>query len=138
MKKLLFKTLVFMVAAAGFYHAGIRVGNYQTTKRVDRQIQKSLYALEATEVKNQVMLLELLKAGDYNIAQNRLEAFLDVGLAGLALYVKKPPLNPDMEDKEIIEAISIAKKYREKYPGHQVNSTFENSVKKTLDYVSDR
>jgi hypothetical protein len=138
MKHYLFKALVFVVVASGFYYAGIRVGNYQTTKKIDRQIEKSLYALDATEIRNQVMLLELLKAGDYSMAQNRLEAFLDVGLAGLALYVNNPPLNPDREDKEIIEAISIAKKYREKYPGHQVNSTFENSVKKTLDYVSNK
>ncbi|WP_225071930.1 hypothetical protein [Desulfuromonas sp. CSMB_57] len=138
MKNYLFKALVFVLVASGFYYAGIRVGNYQTTKRIDRQIEKSLYALDATEIRNQVMLLELLKAGDYNMAQNRLEAFLDVGLAGLALYVNNPPLNPDSEDKEIIEAISIAKNYREKYPGHQVNSTFENSVKKTLDYVSNK
>lgn len=138
MKHCLFKVLVFVVAAAGIFYAGIRVGNYQTTKRIDKLFEKSLYSLDATEIKNQVMLLELIKAGDYNMAQKRLEAFLDIGLAGLALYVNNPPLNPDREDKEIIEAISIAKKYREKYPGHPVNRTFENSVKKTLDYVSNR
>jgi hypothetical protein len=137
-KLYLFKVLVFVVAAAGIFYAGIRVGNYQTTKRIDKLMEKSLYSLDATEIKNHVMLLELIKACDYNMAQKRLEAFLDVGLAGLALYVNNPPLNPDRNDKEIFESISIAKKYREKYPGHRVNRTFENSVKKTLDYVSNR
>lgn len=138
MKHYLFAVLVFVVAAAGIFYAGIRVGNYQTTKRIDKLMEKSLHSLDATEIKNQVMILELIKNGDYNMAQKRLEAFLDVGLAGLALYVNNPPLNPDREDKDIIEAIIVAKKYREKYPGHRVNSTFEISVKKTLDYVGNK
>ena len=138
MKHYLFAVLVFVVAAAGIFYAGIRVGNYQATKRIDKLIKKSLHSLDATEIKNQVMILELIKAGDFNMAQKRLEAFLDVGLAGLALYVNNPPLNPDRDDKDIIEAIRVAKKYREKYPSHRVNSTFENSVKKTLDYVGNK
>jgi len=53
----------------------------------------------------------------------------------LTLYVNNPP---QMQNNDVIEAIRIAKRYREKHPEHRISPKLENSVKKTLDFVKDK
>lgn len=129
------KLVGVVVAAAGIFLVGVGVGNHNTAIRLDKYFYTLVLSGSATELKVRIKLMELLKHDDYIQALEILENLVDADLAQLALYVNNPPPTPD---KDIIEAIVISKKYREKYPGHRVNRTFENSVKKTLDYVSDR
>lgn len=129
------KLLVLVVAVICIFILGAGFGYMKATDRFDKYTASALYDSAATEVKGRVGLLELLKNGNYDKAQNRLEALVDVDLGILTLYVNDPPLK---QNNDVVEAIKIAKKYREKHPGHRINPITENSVKKTLDFVKDK
>jgi hypothetical protein len=132
------KVIALVATVVCAFIGGIEVGNYRTSKCLNKNFLKSLHTLYASEITGYVTFLELIKAKDYETAQKRQEALLAVGLSSLAPYVNNPPDNPDEGDDKIIEAIKIAKKYREKYTDHQLIPNIENSVKKTLDYVKDK
>ncbi|MDD2335649.1 MAG: hypothetical protein PHD01_03635 [Geobacteraceae bacterium] len=127
--------IALFVMAIGVFLIGIKVGSHNTSEKVDKLFFESFISLVATDVKGKVELLELIKDGNCTKAQERIESYLDIGLADIAVYVNKKPLKPD---NNVIEAISLAKKYREKYPGHRVNNVIKNSVTKTLDYVKTK
>jgi uncharacterized protein YneF (UPF0154 family) len=111
---------------------GMIFGSYNATNRINKQVENSLYSLDATQIKIQIDLLELMRSGDYDKVQKKLEVFVDLGLANLAPYVAKPEFNSNVE---INSAIIMAKMYRQKYSDHKINRIMENSVKKTLDFV---
>jgi hypothetical protein len=127
-----YKILTLIVVAIFVFIVGAGFGYMKATDRFNKYITSSLYDSAATEVKGKVGLLELLKDGNSDKAQKRLEALVDVDLGTLTLYVNNPPLK---QNKDVVEAIKIAKKYREKHPDHRVSPAIENSVKKTLDFV---
>lgn len=114
-----------LVVAAGF-------GYMKATERFNVLYTNIINESVAEEIKCQVQLLKLLKTSNYDKAQRQLEAFLDVNLGGLTLYVNNPPLQPNTR---VVEAITVAKRYREQHPGHKINQVIENSVNKTLDFV---
>jgi len=120
--------ICFFIVGAGF-------GYMKATDSFDKYITNALYITSATEIKGKVGLLELLKEGNSEKAQKRLEALVDVDLGTLTLYVNNPP---QMQNNDVIEAIRIAKRYREKHPEHRISPKLENSVKKTLDFVKDK
>lgn len=132
------KVLALVAALALAYFIGAGVGHYKTKRYFDGYYSNLLYKSAASEITTKITLLELLKHGDDASAQKRLEALVDADLGYLTLYVNAPPVKPDQNDNDIIEAIKIAKAYRDKYPGHQINHVIENSVKKTLDYVKTK
>ncbi len=131
-----FKVLVLVVSAIFVFIAGVSFGNYKTQQRLDKYIAYELLSsISASELKANITLLELLNSGDPTTAQKRLEALVDAGLAQITLYVNHQPLEQDIN---VIEAIKIAKKYRDKHPEYRINPTLEKSVKKTLDFVKDK
>lgn len=132
--KLYLKILIVSVAALSIFIVGIKIGNYNTSNRLNSYFSNLLYLGTATEIKTRIILLELLKRDDEATAQKRLEALVDADLSYLALYVNNLPEFPD---KDIVDAIRTVKKYRKKYPEHRINHVIENSVKKTLDFVDN-
>ncbi|MDD2337280.1 MAG: hypothetical protein PHD01_11960 [Geobacteraceae bacterium] len=130
-----FKIFALVAAAICVFIVGAGFGYMKATDRYDKYITNTLYDTSATEIKGRVGLLELLKNGNYDKAQKRLEALVDVDLGTLTLYVDNPP---QIHNNDVIEAIIIAKRYRKKNPEHRISSTLENSVKKTLDFVKDK
>lgn len=132
MKRYLIITAL-VIAMACIFIFGSGFGYMKAKTHFDEYFTSALYASSAVELKGRITLLKLLKNGNYVKAQKRLEALADVDLNTLTLYVNNPPSKPD---NEVIEAIRIAKEYRKKYPGHQVNPALKNSVKKTLDFVN--
>lgn len=121
-----------IIALVLLFFIGMIYGSYNATNKITKQVENSLYSLDATQTKIHIDLLELMRSGDYDKVQNKLEVFVDLGLANLAPYVAKPEFNSNVE---INSAISMAKMYRQKYPDHKINRIMENSVKKTLDFV---
>jgi hypothetical protein len=116
-----------------FFMAGVGFGNDKTAKRLDKYFTNVLLpSSAASELKAKITLLELLNSGDSATTQKRLENLVDADLGTLILYVNNPPLK---QDDDVIEAIRIARKYRERHPNHRVNPAIENSVKKTLEFV---
>jgi hypothetical protein len=127
--------IALFVMVIGIFLIGKKVGSHNTSEKLDKLFFESFISLVATDVKGKVELLELIKSGNCTKAHERIESYLDIGLADIAVYVNMRPIKPD---SNVIEAISLAKKYREKYPGHRVNNVIENSVNKTLDYVKTK
>lgn len=66
---------------------GMLVGSYNASNKINILVENSLHGLDATQIKIQISLLELLKEGDYDTTQNKLETYLDVSLSNLAPYV---------------------------------------------------
>jgi hypothetical protein len=131
-----FKILVLVISAICIFIVGVGFGNYKTQQRLDKYITYELLSsISASELKVNIILLELLNSGDSATTKKRLESLVDAGLAQITLYVNQQPVKPD---NDIIEAIKIAKKYREKHPEHRISPAIENSVKKTLDFVNDK
>jgi len=126
------KWFAAIVSVVLIFFIGMLVGSYNASKKINRLVEISLYTLDATQIKLQIGLLKLLKAGDYDTAQTKLERYLDVSLSNLAPYVIKADLK---NNKEINDAIIAAKKYRQQHPGHKINPVMEKSVNKTLDFV---
>ena len=129
------KMLVLVIAAICLFIAGVYFGSYKTNDKLNNLYLKSFYSVAASEVKCKVHLLELIDDNNYILTKNKLENYLDLELANLAVYVNTQPLK---QDTDIVEAISIAKKYRSKHPDHRISPVIENSVKKTLDFVKDK
>ena len=131
-----YKVLTLVVLAACFFAAGVSFGGDKTSEKSDKYISDVLLPkVASTNIEVRITLLELLNSGDVATVQKRLEALVDNDLAQLTLYVNNPPLKLDTD---VIEAIKIAKKYREKYPEHRINPNIEKSVKKTLDFVNGK
>lgn len=126
------KWFAVIVSVVLIFYIGMLVGSYNASNKINRLVENSLYGLDATQIKIQTGLLELLKAGDYDTAQNKLERYLDVSLSDLAPYVDRSDLN---NNKEINDAIIAAKKYRQQYPGHKINPVMKKEVNKTLEFA---
>lgn len=130
------KNLGLIIAIAVFFVASVSFGDDKTFESSDKYISDVILPkVASTNIEVRITLLELLNSGDVATAQKRLEALVDNDLAQLTLYVNNPPLKLD---NDIIKAIKIAKKYREKHPDHRISPIIENSVKKTLDFVKDK
>ena len=131
-----FKILSLIVATACFFTANISFCDDNTSKESEKYVSEVLLPkVASTNIEVRITLLELLNSGDVATVQKRLEALVDNDLAQLTLYVNSPPLK---FDTDVIKAIKIAKKYREKHPEHRINPNIEKSVKKTLDFVKDK
>jgi hypothetical protein len=130
------KVLVLFASAVLIFIGGAYFGSMHTAERLNKHFTLVLLpSSAASELKAKITLLELLNSGDSVTAQKRLETFVDLDLGIIALYVNNPPLTPD---SDIVDAIKLAKKYREKHPEHHINPISENSVRKTLDFVKDK
>jgi hypothetical protein len=132
------KVIALVVTVVFVFISGVVMGDYRADKRFDKHFNNIFISQNAADVRHQVRLLELIQSGDYVKSKKLLESFLDIRLASLAPYVIKIPVNSDENFNDVINAIKLAKKYREKYPEHQLIPNIENSVKKTMDFVKDK
>ncbi|MEA5113314.1 MAG: hypothetical protein VB050_04735 [Geobacteraceae bacterium] len=130
--RLTLKIVAIVVTVLCVFIVGAGFGYMKATERMNILYSGIINNSVAEEIECQVQLLNLLKTGDYGIAQRQLESFLDVNLGGLTLYVSNPPLKPNAR---VVDAITIAKRYREQHPGHKINPVMEKSVNKTLEFV---
>lgn len=130
--KLAIKIVAIVITVICVFIVGAGIGYMKATERINVLYTDVINESVAEEIKCQVQLLKLLKTSNYDKAQRQLESFLDVNLGALTLYVNNPPLQPNTR---VVEAITVAKRYREQYLGHKINCIMEKSVKKTLDFV---
>lgn len=130
------KVLVLVAIVVCTFFVGAGVAYKKTSKHADKYVAQTLIPLSAaSELKARISLLESIQAGKYEKAQKLLEALVDNDLSTIAIYVNSQPAQ---QDAFIIEAIKVAKHYREKNPDYKVVPNLANSVKTTLDYVSDK
>lgn len=110
---------------------GVQVGSKAEREKLDKVYLSSYGGLTATEAIVHVRLLEHLRSGSNDKAEEMLENMLDNDLSGLAVHLSEPQgLSDEMKD-----AVIRAKEYREKYPTHKVSSNLANSVQRVLDSV---
>ncbi len=130
--KLAIKIVAIVITVTCVFIVGAGFGYMKATERINVLYTDIINDSVAEEIKCQVQLLKLLKTSNYDKAERQLESFLDVNLGALTLYVNNPPLQPNVR---VVEAITVAKRYREQHLGHKINRIMEKSVKKTLDFV---
>ena len=104
--------LIFLVAflAAG---SGFAYGRYRTLQDLGLQLALFNFSSWATDVKIQVVLLDLLQKQRYGQASARMEKCLDISLASLGPYDHYARKYPD---PEVFAALRAARAYREKHP----------------------
>ncbi len=118
---------IVLIAVAAY--GGYVFGGMQRQKVMDEQFRLLNFSVGATEVKANVMALELIEAKKYKEAEELLENVLDVRLANLGPY---EVLARDHPDKEIFQAVQIARKHREQHPSHKAAPDLEKSVERAL------
>ncbi len=133
--KLYLKILIVVITVVSVFIGGTNYGYMNATDKLNKYYSTVIDTAIAGEIQCQVQVLQLLKEDNYDKAQKQLDAFLDVNLEALSVYVNSSPTDPNVA---VVEAIKKAKKYRETYPEHIVKPAAQNSVKKTLDFVKDK
>ena len=129
------KILALVAVVICVFIGGAGYGYMKATDKLNKYYSTVIDTAVAGEIQCQVQALQLLKEGNNDKAQKQLEAFLDVNLGALTVYVNSSPTNPNVA---VVEAIKKAKKYRDTYPEHIVKPTSQDSVKKTFDFVKDK
>jgi len=124
---------LFLVSFCLVGVGGFIIGSHLAQDKLNKYFTKLNYTANATEIISDVKLLKLIRSGKVDEAVELLETLLDVNLSGLALYDK---IAPNERDKEIIDAIITAKRYRVAYSLHKVNQKLDDSVNKTFGLVN--
>ncbi len=119
--------VIVLIGAAAY--GGYVFGGMQRQKAMDEQFRLLNFSVGATEVKANVMALELIEAKKYKEAEELLENVLDVRLANLGPY---EVLARDHPDKEIFQAVQTARIHREQHPSHKAAPNLEKSVDRAL------
>ncbi len=110
---------------------GINVGGTAERERLDMEYVAAYGELTASTTLVHVCLLEYLRSGANDKAEDILENVLDNDLSGLGVHLSKPQGLTD----EMKGAALAAKKYREKYPMHKVHQNLAESVHRVLEGV---
>ncbi len=121
MKSKVLQTALILLISAVTFVAGMYIG---ASKTVNFYLNMDVSS-SATDVKSKIKTLEALKRGEIKEAEESLERLVDVHLGHLGVSYNNSLLK---NKEEVLDAIRIAKDYRDRYPGHKVNPTLNNSI----------
>jgi len=122
------------IIAIGLYTAiilffGFVVGKNITSNNLSEYFITQSDSGSATQIEIKIKLLNYIDNSNFDEAKLLLENTLDAELSGLYAYANKSPFKPN---KEVNDAIKIAKQYRDKHPSHIVNPNLYPAVRKVL------
>ena len=110
------------------FRVGLQYGGTRTFNAFFNQNVNST----ATEIGLKVRTLEMLKKGEVEKAEDFLERLIDNDLGFLGVSAD----NKHLKDKrELLEAISTAKRYRDTHPEHKVEPSLSAGVIKAYNVL---
>lgn len=126
------KTLFCLVAAIVIFLSGIYLGHEKGMKMHSTQYDCSTI----TDLKIKLKLLTSLRNGDISKCEEMLEYLADNDIQYLHGKLEMKVHN-QQADKEIIETLREAKKYRTKYPEHKSDKNYSKNIDDYLRIVGE-
>lgn len=84
------------------------------------------------KLKNEVKLLKHLNDGEIDIAKDMLETLLDADVSYLGVKL----LKTNTAEKNVLDALTEAKEYRQKYSAHKPNKAVSKTVEETFEKIT--